>query len=236
MSMLDDEFDWPNRKQRLFESKPPQRGEGAKPAASARSSAHEFFDHMADQQWDYVYREGWFWGGENLARDIIQQEALKELDPERDFYGLYLPMLYCYRHYLEVSLKHFISVLDRLSGIAIEIDLTQHHGLMPLWNEAERHAMKVFGELRKGGDNTRKSVERLLNEFHQFDPDSTTFRYRRDKHGRPQEDSIPECDLSELIKVIRGLRNYFQGCEDYLWEMESNMPDYRDEMPNESYE
>ncbi|MGD8451946.1 MAG: hypothetical protein PVJ57_09020 [Phycisphaerae bacterium] len=194
---------------------------------------------MRNLLWDLDYRNGWFRGGENLALDLLQQEDLKQIQPEREFRGVYLPMLYCYRHYLEVSLKFLIedahSIIGDSDCVHVKVDLQKEHGLMPLWNEAKRQMVAALGEPPDPTDDTDKQVERLINEFHQFDPRSQTFRYRRDKRGRTQENSIPRTDLEQLVKTMRALRNFFGGVEDcvdqarqYLADLSADVPDETD--------
>ena len=219
MSDIEENFDWPSRKHRPFTPKPQQQKRAAD-TPSRRSAGDSFREYWHNLTWDSNFRDGWFWGGENLARDLLQQPALQQVDPEREFHGVYLPMLYCYRHYLEVSLKFLIedahSVTYESDCVDIKIDLQKEHGLMPLWNEAKRQMAAALGEPTDPSDDSDKQVERLINEFHQFDPSSQTFRYRLDKQGRPQEDSIPPTDLEQLIKTMRGLRSYFSGTQDAI--------------------
>ncbi|MFH1417471.1 MAG: hypothetical protein ABII12_04195 [Planctomycetota bacterium] len=219
MSELDEEFDWPDKGQRISRFKGPQdrKAERTDTPARPRSAA---FNAMVNQHRDDLHREAWFWAGHNLARDIVQQGELKKWDPTREFRGLLLPMLYCYRHYLELALKHLIEELGSLSRFHSTLDLTKTHRLMQLWNAAKGLASNLFDD-----DENDKNVERLLNEFHQFDPSSQTFRYRRDKHGRPHDDSIPSPDLLELIRVMKGLRNYFEHWKDRVWEYRQGIED-----------
>lgn len=218
------EFDWPNRKQRVSRSKPPRKGDEAVGDAAVLHSSAAFRAAVAHRR-DNSFREGWFCSADNLARDIIQQEALKKLDSERAFYGVYIPMLYCYRHYLELALKHLIVKLRSMSGIGAKLNLNREHGLIRLWNEATHHANDIFGEVDSVVENTDKNVERILNEIHQFDSNSQTFRYHRDKQGRSQDASIPEAYLPELIALMRGLRNYFRAWEDRIWDFRRHQPD-----------
>lgn len=222
------DFPWPNRKDRPFRSKPPQVRQ---PKPVPTSAAEQVFQEMEDLHWDYEYRDGYFWAGENLARDLGDRETLEKDGTGRRLDGVYLPMLYCYRHYLEVSLKYMIKILKPLSGLDAAIDLQKEHGLMPLWNEAKRHMKGTVDAPKGGSDDADKNVERLINEFHRIDASSQTFRYRRDKHDRPQEGSIPSIDLDQLINVMRGLRNYFSHCEEradqaaeYFAETGNDMP------------
>lgn len=227
MNMSEDAFDWPSRGQRLFLSKPPQKGKKARADAADPLRSDEFLA-MINHRRDLASREGWYHAADNLARDIIHQKALKKLDSDRECFGVFLPMLYCYRHYLEVALKHLIEQLDRLSTLDTKVDLQREHGLKQLWNGAKLLAYDVFRWPDPIRDAPDKDVERLLNEFHEFDPTSQTFRYRRDRQERPHDESIPNADLHNLIAVMHGLFNYFSAWEDRIWELEQSLPDSSD--------
>jgi hypothetical protein len=201
-----EEYSWPNRKDRPFKPRPPKRDQAG---FLVEPTAESYFD---DEMWDARYRDGYFWAAENLARDLLNSEALKREDPDREFLGVHLPMLYCYRHYLEVSLKRLIFIWAPLSQLNVRKGLDKEHGLEPLWNEAKRHGEEVFGPPDPNSE-TDSAVEQCIIAFHELDPTSQTFRYRRDLSGRPHEGQIPPADLQQLMRTMRGLHNYFWSCE-----------------------
>jgi hypothetical protein len=219
-----EEYLWPNRKDRPFKPKPLK--------STPRPEDSSVLDFPWDDEWDYAYQQGYFWAGDNLAHDLIDREAIEKAPAGRELYGVDLPMLYCYRHFLEISLKRLIQVLVPLTDLDVSSDINKEHGLMPLWNEAKRLMAAAFSP-PSAGDDTEQHVERAINDFHQYDPSSQTFRYRRDTSGKPHEDRLPHADLRQLIKTMRGLHNYFQGCESYADEVRQWQAEQWSDVPRE---
>lgn len=194
---------------------------------ACRSEADGFFAHLHDQAMDWAYLDGYFFAAENLAYDLLNAEELKATQREREFYGVGLPMLYCYRHYLELALKDQIDLWSRVSHLPRRARLDTTHALMPLWNEVKRHQARTTPGV-ENGDKTIAGVERSMNEFHQYDPKSQTFRYRLNVAGNKHDDQLPKTDLRNLIRTMRGLKNYFDVQHDVVERIESNREDWRD--------
>lgn len=205
--MLDtDEFlneNWPGLSDRLFavRSKVPK---GAKDRDS-------MFEQLVSPGLGMLYRDGYHFAG-----DVLALRFLEHPDPNDTNSGLMYPMLYCYRHFIEISLKALIQVCSKLSGtrIADSLNLTNEHSLARLWNEANRLSHEAFPP-HPNDATTDKAVESLINEFNQIDPDSQTFRYDTDKSGKSVIKKLPEVDLQQLITTMAKLKTFFDGCEMY---------------------
>lgn len=97
---------------------------------------------------------------------------------ERD--SLVLPILFLFRHYLELRFKDIIVYGQVLLG--------QHarwrhgHDLESLWTEVQDLCNAVYGS---GMSAEFVKVGACVTDLRQLDPNSTTFRYPRDTNGRP---------------------------------------------------
>jgi hypothetical protein len=83
------------------------------------------------------------------------------------------PILFLYRHYVELSLKEAIGYgryLDEQSK-----PLTGGHNLQKLWEEARKYIEKHIAETIKAEELDR--IEVLIHEIHSIDPSSEVSRY-----------------------------------------------------------
>ncbi len=191
----------------LFQSAPPELPDKQSDPPPEPSFENDYFNWLDSQVWDFRYRDGWFEAGELLARDLAQHNATWSMIDTPEPLSTTLPMLYCYRHFLEISLKQLVLVLAKLSGLPACAKMT--HRLSVLWTEVQRHKPRSCGADLPGSEETDEHVERLIAEFDGFDPTSETFRYRRDTRGHLHEERVPAADMKQLMDVMGKLRRYF---------------------------
>ena len=156
----------------------------------------------------YLLREGYYRAGELLA------EA--RLDPNnryRVWPGIIFPMTYCYRHYLELAMKDLIPVLGKLSGMPIKAKKLKKHSLLKLWRKFRERARKAIPP-HPDNEPTDDVVEQCIKELDEIDENSQAFRYLTDTKGKPHR--LPEIDVRQMRDTMAGLRQYFQGTDDYL--------------------
>lgn len=197
--------DWPTAFTRFFSD-----------SDSVDSQKPDGFDWIEDLE-DKNHRDGFCFAADNLIRDLLFQEQLKKHDPEREFYGVLFAVLYCYRHYLEVTLKHLISIYAPYSVDVLDSevqDLKKTHNLMKLWNQLKRMMIEVNGE--NHDRHERAVVESVINDFNRVDPNSQMFRYSHDNSGNRTRDGVPSTDLVKLMKGMRSLRTYFDVQDDVV--------------------
>ena len=114
------------------------------------------------------------------------------------------PIVYCYRHYLELTLKHLIELFNRFEETGEEFPRT--HDLMELWQMVRNNCYEPEDLVSV---DEIPHVERLIGEFHEFDSRSTAFRYA-------ERVSLSEIDLGNLSDVMEGLSNHLEGLAD-VW-------------------
>lgn len=121
------------------------------------------------------------------------------------------PILYCYRHGLELAMKWIISRYGRFAGVSIREHM--HHNLCRLWKACKTVILELGSD---GEDESLQAVERVVNDFHELDQGSFSFRYSTNKKGMVI--SLPDTsfDLSNIKDVMEGVNNLFTGADGQL--------------------
>ena len=145
--------------------------------------------------------------GYRKAADCVVENALAN-QYDRNF--LVYPIIFNYRHFLELSLKYIISTYGQSAGIG---PLWKTHNLENL-RQAFRETLRGFGVDLKTDEH--KAVNRIIVEYAKVDPGSFAFRYPINTSGDPIELDFEHVDLANLKSVMAGLATYFDGCDGYL--------------------
>lgn len=213
--MADDamDFEWPRRFRQFFHRARPRR----KSAHSREFAAFlEWHEEMRDSEQDRSF----LLAADNLVRDLLMQSELKQFDSKREFYGLVYPILYCYRHYLELGIKGVIRLYQRVTRNRASVDAVANgHNLHKLW-ECAKSLMDEHNQPPTRNSAEVRFVDELVKTFHDVDIGSTVFRYAHDKRGRRTRSGIPAADLRALMKNMRELDAYFTAQADVVWLIE----------------
>lgn len=97
---------------------------------------------------EYEFCEGYYEAGVTLAHRFRNDEGIDRPRP-----GMALPMLFCFRHYLELWLKSLCVQCACLVDEESPERLTNEHGLMPLWNTAKELIQRAFPTLPVDSDD-----------------------------------------------------------------------------------
>ncbi|WP_445150495.1 hypothetical protein [Baekduia sp. Peel2402] len=139
---------------------------------------------------------------------------------QQDFVAF--PVLYCYRHAIELALKDIIYLGQRERGGPPEVIHT--HRLDELWKRASVVVESAFEDT----DPVHEHVARLVAELATVDPESEIFRYDRDRQGRSRE--VPEAfmrvDLSHIRTMVGKVIAYLDASHTAISAMIDAMPDY----------
>jgi len=193
-----EEFPWPSKNDRFFVKTEPKSA-----SQPAGSPDFEALLGLTRPYLCYVYRRGYYEAGQRLAQGLYE---------DRDNWPLRYPMLYCFRHFVELSLKAVIEVYCQLLEKEPSIELDKEHGVMKLWNEAQQLIEEAVPNTGTS-DDTDRNVTRCLNELNQVDKNSQLFRYPTDRQGQSVEGRLPKIDLGQLLKTMENLCALFEGCE-----------------------
>jgi len=132
--------------------------------------------------------------GYKYAADILVGHKIVGRLPHK----LGMPIVFLYRHHLELALKQ----LARQCGGLLGRDVTPpvDHRLNNLW----RLYLALLEEESSGSTDTEEvqQTTRLLDEFCRVDRWSDTFRYPEDTDGRPSLSGVGEIDLGNIRDVV----------------------------------
>jgi len=195
--LLNREYRWPKGGDQLLRQ-PARREEGAQFTDFTRS------------------REVFIWDGYMRAGAALVDRAMEE-SFERDM--LIYPILFTYRHGLEVAIKW---ILDRYGRYAAIAQYERDHKLDRLWQTCRQVIKEFSGD---GADKDANIVEGIVMEFHRLDPKSFTFRYSTDKKGSPVPLPNSFIDLENLRDVMEGVNNFFEGLDAQCSELSSAVSD-----------
>ena len=104
------------------------------------------------------------------------REAADSIVDQAQEFGVDLlvyPVMFLYRHYLEISLKHILIVLRRY--FEESSNFPGHHRLDKLWGEVRSLMEKEWNTTAHMADYD--AIEARIIEFHEVDKSSFSFRY-----------------------------------------------------------
>lgn len=162
-------------------------------------------------------------GYEQAASHLIVEALSKSREDERLIY----PIVFLFRHLIELSLKELIETFGPRVGVAPD---RRNHGLGELW---KKYQQICGGFDVSNDDEAQPHMAAIIAEFDAIDPGSFNFRYHLDKKGKPVDLKHSVIDLARLGDVMRGVANYFGGAYSYLWDRESYMRDFEAEQAAE---
>jgi len=120
------------------------------------------------------------------------------------------PVIFLYRHFVELKLKEIILELDSLGSTEVSETTFMKHDLMNLWAYLKNHLDCIRAPIHNR--QIIPSLDSLLSELHKMDPDSYHFRYAVDRKWQPV--NVPRClsvaHFKETMDVINHGLNYLQ--------------------------
>lgn len=152
--------------------------------------------------------------GYKEAADVLVEKAMADRFLR---HGLIYPILFCYRHFIELSLKYVISEYGHLTA---EPPNSKDHDLEVLWPVFR----KIVTYCEEGDTEALTAVEAIVAEFAKLDPQSFTFRYPTNRKGDLIAINMDNIDLSNLRDTMEGVANYFSGTDGYLDSLNGNEP------------
>jgi hypothetical protein len=199
---------WPKKGDELF-----------KPDEDWWNNACLNFSH--DMSIGYIY-------GYKKAADILVNYII-EVQIDQDY--LVYPIVFLYRHHLELILKEVIKKGNGLLDIYENVSEHTHHKIIDLWQKCKKIIKDVWPE---GSSDDLDAVDDCLTQFYKVDPTSMSFRYPTDKKGNPIITGIKHINLRNLAEIMERISTFFEGVEtgisEYLslkCEMESEYsPDF----------
>ena len=124
------------------------------------------------------------------------------------------PVIFLYRHSIELYLKHYIyssEIISLIVGIEEELHkLINNHNLKDLFNKT----VKIFSKQNILNINDFNNIaENVIKEFNEIDCNSFAFRYPIDKKGNSSISNIEYMNLKSIYNAIEELLNNFEAIE-----------------------
>lgn len=161
------------------------------------------------------YRDDPSWEGytgsyKDAADRLVESIERCELD------SLVYPIMFLYRHYLELQLKSLLRNFYLLHGIQCSCH-QKTHDLVELWRRVRPRIEKMYPQDTE--DN--KHIEARIKEFNQIDPKSLAFRYPEDIGGNPSFESVPQqyrgyINLFRVRGIVEDMHERLRGMNEYL--------------------
>lgn len=180
-SIIDNSLEYPNSKDKLF-----------------TSSGDLWIYNACIDKFNGInaYAEGYLEAAKLLARIVIYSQSKMDT--------LVYPIIYLYRHYLEIKLKDLIRHGANITGTTIDEKLERElgeHNLMVLWNRFKPFFKEVSG-YNDSFEDVKKGIESYINQIHAIDPKSFTFRY-----DRPKNSTVHNLEKFERINIFHFCQN-----------------------------
>lgn len=164
------------------------------------------FDRGVEFDRDSIARHVHIWSGYMIAATALVDTA--EGDPLKR-HSLVYPILFNYRHALELAMKWLIARYGRYAHV--DEPPAKDHDLWKMW----RLCRQIIEEIG-GDDEALEIVEQLVKDFHDLDRSALSFRYATDKNGTPITLPREQIDLNNVRRVMEGVDRFFGGVDGLL--------------------
>ena len=177
----------------------------------------------------YAYCSGYMECGNYLKQRLIEKV---ENDGISDIAHLFYPMCYLYRNEIELLLKTTIYTCSTLTPENIcHVTTENKHKICKLFGIIEQQILLLYS--LESNDPYIQNAKRYCKILHEFDTDSSRFRYPVDRNCFPYINSIRYYDFVELGEFLEALCNALDGIyseidyrRDYLAQMQAEYADY----------
>jgi len=201
--MIDNSIPWPRKGDRLF-----------KEDEDFLKNPRLFSLFGCSEKW-YLYPRGYLRAADLLVEHIIKDRT------ERNF--LVYPIVFLYRHYIELELKEFIR--DGNDFLDKSENFPACHNLDELWRRCKEIIEKIEELEPEVPKEALDSMEELIHQFSKVDSDSTAFRYPTDKNEKPLLKDLSYIDIENLKEVMSRIDKFLNDVGNYI--------DYQREMKAE---
>lgn len=194
----DYEIAWPRREAKLF----------------VDSGNYFEFSHFSwgnmDSQF-YGYMQGYKEAADSLINDAINSRDISKLDI------VIFPVCFLYRQYLELVMKNiFLAYSGENKATKIRTLKEVSHNLYKIWNKIKPYLKEEASEEEL---NDIAAVEGYIQQFHEFDKSSYTFRYPITKDLKGVIPEKRRVNLGNLKERMNELYHFFNGCTGKLDEI-----------------
>jgi len=162
---------------------------------------------------DVLSRLVLMWDGYKRAGDALVEYSDRDEAGRIDRNTLVYPIMFCYRHSVELALKWFLLMYGGYAGVEPNL---KDHSLTTLWKSCRATINRIDPEPHPEDQASRDAVDALIQELDKADPQSFAFRYATDTAGRLVLLKTKDFSFSHLAKKMDALQNYFKGLDGHL--------------------
>jgi hypothetical protein len=176
---------------------------------------------------EHVYTEGYRRGARLLVEHVIEQR--------RDQNYLVFPIVFLYRHHIELALKSIIARTPYLLNRPLSTTEQEHlgrHRLDLLWQDLKPMFIAICEAAGwdKLASADEEGVDSYIRQLTALDPNSYSFRYTRSKEGSPSlPKDLTHINLRHFAEMLDRLADYLDGLDTAL----SVLEDGKAEMESE---
>lgn len=120
--------------------------------------------------------------------------------------SLVFPIVFLYRHYVELRLKELLQSAERYLDLPREWQC--NHNIVDLWGHLAQLLPRIFPD-EPGAD--LRNAGRLIRELSEVDPFSFHFRYPEGKDARQHLDNLERLDIVSFADAMRRLSAFLDG-------------------------
>lgn len=139
--------------------------------------------------------------GYKEAAERVYESWLKVSDD-----SLIFPLVFLYRHYVELRLKELLQAASGFLGLPK--DWASNHEISALWKHLKDLLFKIWPE---ASEEDFENASRLLLELATEDPLSFHFRYPESKAGQKHLENLERIDVSSFVDALRRLACFLDG-------------------------
>jgi hypothetical protein len=164
------------------------------------------------------YTEGYRRGAQLLVQHVV------EIGRDQDY--LVYPIIFLYRHHIELALKNIILRAPNLIGWQLTDAENGHlgkHRLDLLWQDLK----PIFAAICKGAgwqnldSEDIEGIDDYIRQLSIMDPDSYALRYPRSKKGqRSLPEDVKPINLRHFAELLERLANYLDGLDGAIVSLE----------------
>ena len=166
-----------------------------------------------------LYIVGYKEAGDSLVNSVADRSGTAD--------SLIFPIVFLYRHYIELRLKSLLQDGHRLLDKAHK--QKPGHQLSRLWLEVRNILVDLWPDRNK---DDLAAFDSLINQFEQIDPRSTTFRYPKDFKGNNSlKVDSPRVNLRNLKEVVGAMATILDGSAAAISEYQG----YKDDMQSDCW-
>jgi len=160
---------------------------------------------------EHGYTEGYRRGARLLVEHVMEHQR------NQDY--LVYPIIFLYRHHIELALKNIIVRTPYLIDRPLTDAEKQHlgkHRLDLLWQDL-KPMLSAVGEAAGWGELDAADVEGsddYIRQLSELDPDSFSFRYTRSKKGTPSLPAeLKRINLRHFAEMLERLADFLDGLD-----------------------